>query len=421
MNLLITGGTGYIGRRVAKLAREQGWQVTLLGAAQPAPGMRAVPWRLGEPVPAAAFSPPVDAVIHLAHCWQNRGAEASDVNVAGTEMLLAAARRSGVTRFVFGSSLSARADALNRYGRTKHRIEQLLQGGETAARIGLVYGGPRRSQWGTLYGLTARLPILPMIGTGQLVQPIHLDDVAAGLLRLAASPASVSSIVVLAGEPIPFGDYLKKVASAVHGCRLRLLPLPSQPILSALDFLVRLGLPLDSIRERVRGLAGITARSGAADAAMLGLSWRPLEDGLHSEAPPPLKRRVAEAAALLTYVRGRAPTPATLRRFLRGWSRFESPAGAFMDPVLPPILCRFPRLLWLVEPTARDARPKAAALRARLRAAAVLAETEPGAATQFYAYESAGRLLALSRLSLYAGIEALLLVPRHLAGLTLWR
>lgn len=422
MNLLVTGGTGYIGRRVAELARERGWQVTLLGSGRRAGGTRAIPWRLGEPVPAAAWHAPVDAVIHLAHCWQNTGAEASDVNVAGSELLFAAARKAGVTRMVFASSISARPDALNRYGRTKRRIEELLhQGSESAARIGLVYGGSRRSQWGMLYRLTGRFPVLPMIGTGQLVQPIHLDDVAAGLLRLAAMPAPVPPIVVLAGEPIPFGEFLRRIARAIHGRRLLLLPLPSRPVLLLLDALVRLGLPVDAIRERVRGLVGITVRPGAADAAMLGMSWRSLEQGLDAERPSPLRWRIAEGAALLAYVRGRAPTPATLRRYVRGSLRFAAPIGAHNGPVLPPVLRRFPPLLWFAEPPAGDNRPKAAALRARLRAAAVLAETEPGAVRQFCADEPAGRSLAVSRLALYAVIESLLLVPRHLIGWPLWR
>lgn len=422
MHLLITGGTGYIGQRVAELAHKRGWQVTLLGARRPVPGMRIILWRLGETVPAAAWETPVDAVIHLAHCWQNTGTEASDVNFPGSGRLFAAARKAGVVRILFASSLSARSDALNRYGRVKHRIEEMLRpGNETAVRIGVVYGGPRHSQWGTLYGLTGIAPFLPMIGTGQLIQPIHLDDVAAGLLRLAEMPAPLPAVVVLAGEPVTFGEYLKGIAALVHGRRLRLLPLPAAPFVWLLDALDRVGLGVDAIRERVRGLVGIGVRSGDADAALLGLSRRSLEKGLAGEAPPPMKWRVAEAAALLGYVRGRAPTAATLRRYLRGARRYAMPVGAFDGPVLPPLLCRCPPLLWFAEPAASDMRPKAVALRARLRIAAVLAETEPGSAAKFYAYRPVGRWLAVSRLAFLGLVETLLLLPRRLVGWSLWR
>ena len=52
MHILITGGTSYIGRRLASLALRQGHSVTLLGTDRTMPGLaRAIPWRLGASVP----------------------------------------------------------------------------------------------------------------------------------------------------------------------------------------------------------------------------------------------------------------------------------------------------------------------------------------------------------------------------------
>ena len=85
MHLIITGGTSYIGRRLVQMALRQGHGVTLLGTDRPIPGMQAaVPWRLGEPIPERARSPPADAVIHLAHIWHATGAENDDTNLIDT-------------------------------------------------------------------------------------------------------------------------------------------------------------------------------------------------------------------------------------------------------------------------------------------------------------------------------------------------
>ncbi len=64
----------------------------------------------------------------------------------------------------------------------KWQVEQLLdRQGEVAARVGLVYGGPRQAMFGLLCTLVERAPVLPMIDPWREVQPIHLREVARGL------------------------------------------------------------------------------------------------------------------------------------------------------------------------------------------------------------------------------------------------
>jgi nucleoside-diphosphate-sugar epimerase len=412
MHIVITGGTGYIGRRVVQMALQQGRRVTMLG--HPTGKERAIPWRLGDAVPDAAWSPPADAVIHLAHVWHRSGPEDDDVNIGGTAALLAAACRAGVPRFVFASSLSARADALNRYGRVKYRIENLLdREGEIGARIGLVYGGPRTSLWGTLARIAA-LPILPMIGSRQAVQPIHLDDVADALLRIASLREPIARRIVLAGEPIAFGDFLREVALRLYGRRPILVPLPLSPFRLLLDGLGKLGLPIQAMRERMLGLAGLEVQRGADDAARLGLSLRPLTAGLAGEAGRPRSLRAAEAAAYLRYVLGHAAGMPTLRRYLRGWRRYD-----FGAPIAPSLLRACPWLLRFAEPLPWDRRPRAQAVRVRLHAAAALAETDPSA--RFYAMAPRTMLGSSLRLIAVGTSEAVLLLPRAVIGYWLWR
>jgi nucleoside-diphosphate-sugar epimerase len=417
MHIIITGGRGYIGRALVDRALGDGHSVALLGARDPVAGTCAIRWRLGDPVPAEAWQKPVDVVIHLAHAWHtNDGPESEDINVRGAEILLQAARAAGVKRFVFVSSLSARGDARNRYGRVKYRIEgMLLPSDEVSARVGLVYGGTGQSLWATLRRLAA-FPLLPMVARRRMVQPIHISDTATGLLALATATAVPGKAVIAVEPPIEFGAFLREAARRIHGHSIAMVDVPERPLLWLLDIFIAIGVPLNPLRERVLGLLGLGVQPASADNARLKLTPLTVQQGLDREAGPLIGIQLREAAALLRYVLGTPPAPATLRRFMRGWRRYQ-----YGMPVLPSLLRRCPRLLRLSEPRPGDCRPRAVALRARLAIAAVLADTEAASASHLYAYRADGRLTAWTRFLTTGMVEALLLLPRSLVGLWMWR
>lgn len=116
MRLLVTGGAGMLGRRVVRQWREAGGEVAVLdnlasGLAMPAEASLAVQGDLCDAQTLAellaSFRP--DAILHLAAvhhiptCEQQR-AHCLDVNVVGTERLLAAAEQAQVNRVVIASS-----------------------------------------------------------------------------------------------------------------------------------------------------------------------------------------------------------------------------------------------------------------------------------------------------------------------------
>jgi hypothetical protein len=158
---------------------------------------RSFPWLLRDEVPSAAFEG-VTAVIYLAHSWNSdveHRAFSANINLSDVEKLARAAFAAGVPRFVLASTTSARRQALNAYGKIKFAIEELLlalpaaTGRVSSARIGLVYGGPDRGQYGLLLKLLRLTPVLPMVDLTRNVQPIYFDEVVAGLLALATRPA----------------------------------------------------------------------------------------------------------------------------------------------------------------------------------------------------------------------------------------
>ena len=389
-HLILTGANGYIGARLAQLAKQQGRRVTVLGRRTGPHGARLLPWTLGDGLPPDALDPNTlparQALVHLAHDWR----DTADLNLSGTEILLLACRTQGLGRFIFVSSQSARQDAANIYGRTKWRIEQALEGeNEASARVGLVYGGPVQAMYGLLATLTRKTPVLPMIDPWRPVQPIHLDEVCNGLLRLADTTGG-GWHGLAAPHGIPFGDVLRAFARDLHGRRLHVLPVPLAAVLLACRVLDAVPFAPKIDRERVLGLAGTRPMDCAAHLQSLGLDVAPLHTGLSAE-PSSRKAVLAEAHALLRFVLRRRPGTALLRRYARAVAQSGQPGYAQSGPLmLPGPIHGWPSLLRFIEPFRRDSR-----FGQRLAFATSLAEASPEGEAALAAGTRAGRLIAL--------------------------
>jgi nucleoside-diphosphate-sugar epimerase len=334
--LLLTGASGYIGQRLSKRAAERGWEIVVLGSA-PADGTigSRSDWRLGDDAPAAAFAG-VTAVVHLAHSWSSDGeprAPSSNLNLVGSERLARAALAAGVSRFVFASTTSARSRALNTYGQVKFAIEELLlslpaAGDRVAcARIGLVYGGPEHGQYGLLSKLVRLSPVLPMVAVERKVQPIHLDEVVAGLLALANGPCppggdASAAVSVLAGPvPVSFGDWLRILRRSHTGKGLLLLPIPLRMALLACELTRLLPFVPTVERERILGLAGTSPMESARDLAALGVEVVAPARRL-ATLRTARRQMIAEARSMLSYVSGRRiPPRAAVARLVRAFNR----------------------------------------------------------------------------------------------------
>jgi nucleoside-diphosphate-sugar epimerase len=380
--LVVTGASGYIGARLVERARARGCEVVVLGSRPAGQTIAATPWRLGEAPRLTAFVG-ATAVVHLAHDWGSdrlNGTGPGNANMIGAEVLARAVREAGVPRLVFASTNSARPEALNAYGRIKHATEERLkslprsEGRIFCARIGLVYGGPERAQYGLMSKLVT-LPVLPMIGLDREVQPIHLDEVCDGLLALALDPPAGRQTVVLAGPtPVTFGAWLRTLRRGRLGRGLWLVPVPISIALKACDWSRSISFVPTVDRERVLGLAGAAAMASAADLAALGLSLRdPARALMHCRAAR--RRLIAECAAMLRYVTGaRVRSPGAIIRL----ARVVRHDPAFRRALPAPALWR-PGLLRLLEPVRPSMRH---GLSRRLHLAAMVAETLPAQHTR---------------------------------------
>jgi hypothetical protein len=265
-------------------------------------------------VPAEAFAHPLAsrtlALINLAHDWSPKSPDRIiETNVAAVRVMVASrdACAPGV-RIVFASSLSANARALNQYGLCKWEVERTLGPSDVSARIGMVYGDRPSGQYATLSKVVGLTPVLPIIEAHRPVQPIHVSEVARALLVMAALPGPSSRKVrAVAGSPISFSAFLKALARVRHGTSLKVISLPTAPVLTAVSVLARVAPAARSIKERLLGLAGTQVLASEDDMASLGISVVPLPDGLAQDEWLQRRRMLDEARSILTYVGSKAP------------------------------------------------------------------------------------------------------------------
>ena len=284
-HFLVTGSSGYIGSSLTEELLSRGFYVTLLTSSNSRlahPRLRNIKWSLTSEEGGVDYAmldnhfPKPSVIFHLAHSWTNlEGLQGRDVNLHGSLALYEWAKINDI-RFIFASSVSARKDALNRYGRTKYLIEQpLVTPYAVIARIGLVYGGIEASQWGLLCKIVGNTRILPMVDPWVRVQPIHLEEVVDALISIATKSNLIKKIYILASDKdISFGDFLKIISLQQFHRSLFILPVPSKIILNFLKLVPRKLIDVTHVQERIYGLAGIKKVENNEDLRELSLIVR---------------------------------------------------------------------------------------------------------------------------------------------------
>ena len=188
MKVLVTGATGFLGRRVVPALQLRRHEVRCLVHS---PGRerifppRTVDVHYGnvmEPNTLTAALHDVDAVVHLVGIIRRRkGAAYGQVNRDGVANVAAAARKSGVKHLVLVSALGAAEDRSYRYLYSKWQGERAVVNSGipyTIIRSSIVFGAGDEFL-NSLAALVRVFPLTPVIGSGRnRLQPIEVEDLA---------------------------------------------------------------------------------------------------------------------------------------------------------------------------------------------------------------------------------------------------
>lgn len=207
--ILVTGGTGTLGRLVTQRLRADGHEVRVLSRHTPP---YAVDLRKGG----SGLDAALDGVETVVHCASGpRGDERA------AEHLIAAARRAGVGHLVYVSIVGVDRVPLGYY-RSKLAVERLVEAsglGWTVLRATQFHDLPA-----TLLGRLAGLPVV-LLPAGVSDQPVEVAEVADRLADLAVAPPA-GRVPDLGGPEVRSFESLARAYLRATGRRRPVLNVP---------------------------------------------------------------------------------------------------------------------------------------------------------------------------------------------------
>lgn len=239
MDLLIIGGSGFLGRAVcAELIQRSGGgggrltvpsrQPQRAKALQMLPTVELLGADVHDDAQLARLVAGRDAVINLVGILHGREADFQRAHVELPNRIAHACRHAGVRRLVHVSALGAQAGTPSMYLRSKAAGEAVLQqsGLEvTVLRPSVMFG--EEDQFMNLFARLQRvLPVLPLGGADARFQPVWVQDVAAAVAQALARGAAAARSYECAGPKVYTLEQLVRLAGRWSGHPRPVIALP---------------------------------------------------------------------------------------------------------------------------------------------------------------------------------------------------
>jgi nucleoside-diphosphate-sugar epimerase len=257
MKVLVTGATGFIGRRLCAQLAARGVAVRALHRKGPGDDVPGLEWRefqrLDDGTAWPAVLEAVDVVVHLAGLAHQLGAagegrweEFFQTNVVATRVLARACAQSGVRRLVFVSSIAAVASCSDTpvteatkpapgsdYGRSKlaaeHALEAELRDGSVdwcILRPPVIYGPGNPGNMERLLSLIRRGLPLPIGAIRNRRSFMFIDNLVDGIARVCEHRDPIRATLMVGDDTqLSTPDLVRALASA-GDLRARILWVP---------------------------------------------------------------------------------------------------------------------------------------------------------------------------------------------------
>ncbi|ADJ14381.1 complex I NDUFA9 subunit family protein [Halalkalicoccus jeotgali] len=231
MKVLVTGGTGFIGRHLCAKLAQRGHDVTALARSPDASSLPAdVAVERGDVTDRGtldfAGQDVVVNLVALSPLFEPKGEKTHEsVHLDGTRNVVDAAEAAGVSRLVQMSALGADPDGPTAYIRAKGKAERVVEASEldwTIFRPSVVFG-----DGGEFVEFTRKLTppvIAPLPGGGRTrFQPIWVEDIASLLADAVEDERHVGETYEIGGPEVLT---MAEVAKLSRGGGVTVVPIP---------------------------------------------------------------------------------------------------------------------------------------------------------------------------------------------------
>lgn len=224
--VLVTGGSGFIGRHLVNAFLNLGADVTVLSRHASdidGQGYKMVTGNLAHPATLEGICQGMDIVFHLgghAHAVDQFDGKSDEVNwqvtVEGTRTLVDQSLKEGVSRFVFFSSVKAigentkvcldetsECQPTTSYGISRYEAEKLVLEADrrglpsTILRLPMVYGPGCKGNLPRMIQAVARGRFPPLPETGNRRSMVDVRDVVQAVLLAAMNPAAAGEVYIV--------------------------------------------------------------------------------------------------------------------------------------------------------------------------------------------------------------------------------
>ena len=302
MKILVAGGTGFLGRHIARALLDGGHEVVILsrtpdkiGSIEVLSGAGSVRGDVTELSSLRGVVDGVEAVV-MAVQFPNfpveqprRGLSFDLYDRRGTENLLAAAGDGGVERFLYVSGVNVHPDSDKSWYRAKGRAEESIKASGmryAILRPSWAYG-PEDKALNRMAKIARVSPIVPRLGArAQKIQPVYVEDIALAARRIFEREEAWMRTFEIGGPDVMTMSEVIATLLKVLGLKRAVVPVPA-PLAKIAT------APLDLLPKPPMNPVGVdfAVQDGLADTKdleeILDVYPVPLEEGLRGYLPGP--------------------------------------------------------------------------------------------------------------------------------------